>query len=741
MTRPETWRDADRRTVLALEPARWPARGAETESVDVGRLLGAVRRQALIVALLAAAGLAVALATLVTTPPTYTAHASILLDSERAELLDLVSQLPSAIVGDASVQSEVEIMKSRELALRVVDRLNLVETPVPLTTPPSILEQATGAAKGAARAALDLVMPEEPAPVTEAAAETPDPRQRLAETLRQNLDVQRVGRSYVFDVAYTAPTPALAAEITNAYARAYLAYQLEASASAGEAAADWLRGRVDSLREASLDATRALDRFRRDNNLVSVGGRLLGEQQISELMSQLILAEADAARADALARQAESAVAGGAAEAARNLPADDSASSSVTGRLLADYTDAVRERRRVVATFGEDHPEAKRLAAEIARLDALIYDALERRLASARNTAEAAQSRVAALRKGLDSALASNATDENVTSRLAQLEQMDESYRQIYQDYLKRLQQAVQRQSVPIVPARIITEADAPDGQASPQKGKVLAIGLFLGLLGGAGIGTLREVRRNRLDSAQDVRALTGTALLGTLPRRARWGVIASRRGLGRRKGRAMSTKVLDAETSRTLRAIKLAVDAAPGRHGCRTVAFAAARTGEGTTTLAILFASMLARHGFATLLIDADPANGTAAAILGGGNAPDLVTLSGEETFDVAALPRPGPEPLTLVRLSPATDPHAGILHAGTARMTALLEAIGSRFDYVVIDSAAASEGADGDALATATDRVVIVNRRRHGTADEVRAMIDDRDPRTVAGVVLNRG
>ncbi|TGP22932.1 chain-length determining protein, partial [Mesorhizobium sp. M1D.F.Ca.ET.234.01.1.1] len=118
--------------------------------------------------------------------------------------------------------------------------------------------------------------------------------------LQSEVLAQRNGRSYVISIGYQAPDPALATAITKAYADAYLADQLNASFDATERAALWLQGRLTELRESSQQAAMAVEKFRAEHGLsANSDGQLLSDKQLADLNAQLIVAQADTARASA----------------------------------------------------------------------------------------------------------------------------------------------------------------------------------------------------------------------------------------------------------------------------------------------------------------------------------------------------------------------------------------------------------------------------------------------------------
>ena len=59
----------------------------------------------------------------------------------------------------------------------------------------------------------------------------------------------------------------------------------------------WLQDRLDDLRENSLAAALEAEHFRSEHGFTAARGELMSDQQLADLNSQLILAQADAASA------------------------------------------------------------------------------------------------------------------------------------------------------------------------------------------------------------------------------------------------------------------------------------------------------------------------------------------------------------------------------------------------------------------------------------------------------------
>ena len=80
------------------------------------------------------------------------------------------------------------------------------------------------------------------------------------------------------------------AQIANAFADCYLEDQLNSRYFSAQQAATWLQDRMRELNDQSSQADAEVVRFKAKNNIVAAGGKLINDQQLAELNTQLIIA-------------------------------------------------------------------------------------------------------------------------------------------------------------------------------------------------------------------------------------------------------------------------------------------------------------------------------------------------------------------------------------------------------------------------------------------------------------------
>lgn len=580
-------------------------RRTDEGTFDFTKLTRAVRRQLPLITICAGIGMMIAILMALGSIPRFRAIETILLDEERGELLNQVSALPHSVLTDSAVQSEMEIIKSRALAFRVVERLRLHENEDFLNPPVDGTRQVISSVTGVfnpIRSLLTSGAEVESTPDVEVDPQAAA-RDRAAAMLRNNLEVTRIGRSFVIEVVITDFDPARAAAIARAYGDAYMNFQLQSTTELATNAAAWISQRLRVLEQQSLEAESQVQEFRVANNLVQVRGNLLTEQQQSEIASELIRAAAETAQIRARLENFEALIAGPVGDVITVASLETgTGTEAIMAELRADYLSTRRRWTSVVQQFGEDHPQALTLQANMATLEASIGEEVGRAIAAIRASLAIAQSREDSLRNDLEMLSGAVGRDVATMGRLRQLEAISETFATVYRDYLRRFEVTTQQQGFPIASVQVISPAEEPTSPSSPRRKMMLVTGLMLGGLLGAGLGTLREIRPGLLRTGEDVANDCDLPCAGLVPRDVSLDA-------GTSEARVMA---------RTLRRIRQEIDRQPDPvSGGRVIGLAAVERGGNSAALVPALCSILSEHGSRLLVVDAGGADeATTAAI-----------------------------------------------------------------------------------------------------------------------------
>ncbi|MBB2971350.1 Wzz/FepE/Etk N-terminal domain-containing protein [Mesorhizobium sp. RMAD-H1] len=712
--------------------------------IDLEQLLAIARRQAKTVAIVAAIGLMLGIVSLIFSTPYYTAGTSILLDDNLGKLADEPSPMPANAQTDATILSQIAILKSTELAAKVVDRENLTENEIFMNPPRSLFSRV----KSMAESVIGMFAGGEKK--AGSGNGSGGPRMYAASILQSNLNVERQGRSFVIDLNYTSNDPELAGRIARAYADVYLSDQLDANFDATQRATVWLQGRLTELKASSQKAALEVERYRAENGLTAAKGTLVSEQQLSDLNSQFILTQAETARALAQYNQYKSIVDGGPEAAVNNAAVlSDQLNASVISPLRTRYLTISKRLQEITSRYGEDHPQAVSLRTEQQEVGRQIFQELKQATASLRNQYEVAKSRETSLRESLQKVTGETSTANQSLVHLRELEQKSQALSDLYQTYLKRYQEAVQQQSFPIAKARIISVASKPTDPSSPKKKMILAASLLLGLFAGAGIGAWREFRERFFRVGEEVRNVLGVKFLGYLPAISGSGDIASR---GSSDGQGPAPRVtnmmrvaIDSPASafaETLRNAKVAADVVLQGRESKVIGIISALPDEGKSTVAANFAGLLAANGAKTLLIDGDlrnpgltralslaPQKGLVEVVVG--EVPWQSAIKIDSKTKLAILPAVVPRHLS----------HTSEL-ISCAGMSAFLDEARGVFEYIIVDLPPLGPVVDSKAFAPLADGFVMVTEWGVTPRPLVKSMLQSENLITpkILGLILNK-
>lgn len=696
----------------------------------IDRLTGFVRRQYRVFLIVPAVGIILGLLYLLVTPAQYTASATLLIDSSPLRVLQTQQQQVGEVTLDTvQVGSQVEILGSEKIALAVIKQLALADDP-------DFIRKGSGIAGLFA------------APATDATSNAELERTVLDE-FAGHRNISRVERTYALTIAYTSRSPILAARIANAIAEAYINDQLDAKYQTIRRASGWLQDRISELKSEVSSADRAVLEYKEKNRIVDVGSanggtgpgtqsRLIGEQQLTELNSQLSAARASTSEAKARLDRIEQVRKLDVGEAA----VADTLRSEVITRLRNQYLDIAAREANWSSRYGSDHLAAVNLRNQMEELRRNIGAELGRVAASYRSDYEIARTR----EENLEQAVAGLVSEGQVTNRdrlgLTELESAAKIYHSVYDNFLQRYMEVIQQQSFPITDARVITAATPPTRKSKPIGSLVLAIAATLSMIASVGIAALREAVDGVFRTGRQIEQALGVKCLAVIPRFVAPATSgnADGRALARRAhpyaaawrdlpapadGDAtpdaqqyafadpLMRRVLDDHFSaftEAFRAIKVTAELRAATEGNRVIGITSTLQNEGKSTVASNLATLMADSGKRVVLMDADLRNPTLARSLTPQPAAGLMdVLTGrmdlgaavgrECTTGLAILPLVLSEPLI----------HSDEILSSPAFRN-LIDQLRQRFDYVIMDLPPIAPVVDVRAAGAIIDSVVFV-------------------------------
>ena len=646
--------------------------------------------------------------------PLYTASAQVLLDRQKMQVTDMEAVISGLPADSATVDSEVEILKSRALAERVVERLNLMQDPEfnGALREPSFLRWVDP--RFLLRELLALVSAD-PAPVSEEMRARAE-RDGVVSSLLGSLNVTRQRLTYVINLSVTSEQPAKAARIANAYADTYILDQLEAKFDATRQANEWLSRRLGELRQQVQDSERAVEIFRSEQGLESSSGVTVSEQQMSELNAQLILARTGLAEARAKydrARQIRTS--GGSIESMADV-----VQSGTISQLRQKQAELARELANLSSRYGPRHPEVVNAEAQRRDIESQIGSEITRIIGSLQNNVSVAETRVASLEQSLREIRGETGESGQAMVQLRELEREAAANRAVYESFLNRFKETSQQQDLQVPDSRIISPATSPASPSHPRKARSLALALVLSAMLGVGLAFLLEHLDNGMTTARDVEEAL------TLPHLVSVPLVPAEKGPGGKPLKPhdyLIQKPLSA-FSESLRSLRSALQLSNVDNPPKVILFTSALPSEGKTTTSVSFARAAAASGLKVVLVDCDLRHPSVHKTFGLPTpTAGLVELLAERLDPEAVMIEDEKTSLRILPIATGTANPPDLM--ASSQMQLLVERLRGEYDLVVLDSAPVLPVSDSRVLSRIADETVFVVRWSDTPKDAAQAAI----------------
>ncbi len=411
-------------------------------------------------------------------PRLYTASASLVIEAKPDPVS---SMLYGGSTSPALINTQLEVIRSDRVALRVIQNLKLLEM--------TDLRTDWEKKRGGDGSFQDYLV-----------------------TLLQNgleLGVARPG-SNVISIAYRAADARFAAAAANAYMQAYLETAIELRVDPAKQYSGFFNEQSKEAREAMERAQAKLSDFERTNGLlVSDSARVDVEMnRLDQLSTELVQAQTQ--RAETSTRQAQAAT-----NADRMT---EVLSNSAITSLKSELGQAEGKLQELLSRYGENHPQVQTGRATVAEIKQRL--AAETRnvtggVAVSANINRAREGEIrASLEAQRDKLLKLKAVRDEGAALARDVENAKKAYDLVLTRYNQTNLESQNRQSN----ATVISQASPPSKPSSP---KVMA-NLLMGLAGALGLGfgaaLLMEQLDKRVRTPADAITALGLPVIGIMP-------------------------------------------------------------------------------------------------------------------------------------------------------------------------------------------------------------------------------
>lgn len=701
------------------------------EEVDVGidllkKWRAVWHRKWSIVALVLVATMVTILAVFAITP-VYRAAATLMIEEKTAKVLSI--EQVYGVEGAASdyLLTQIELLKSRALAERVVRQLNLTTHPEfdPRQQPEPLIDFDGLFAHLDFNKIVPVTLPgdlEEEGGATEAQI-----FDSVTKAFMRRISVEAQGKSQLVKLQVDMADPRTAALAANAMARGFIESQLEASMEMSMTAANWMNNRLGELRTKLKEAENRLQAFRESENLVDVDGvATISAAELSLTGDRMIDARRQRAEAESQYRQVQAMRGGGWGRLA-TVPA-------VLGHPLiqqfkADEAKAQARVEELSRRYGKLHPSMEAARSELSAASASLRGQVEQVVAGIERNYQLAVANENSLQASFD---ANKSQIQNISRKefkFRELQREVEASRALYDTFLIRLKETTATSDLETANARVVDPAAVPTSPIKPKKVQIVAAGALLALLVGMGMALLLETMNNTVKSTEQLEGRLNIPVLGILP-------------LLKSKERSQMAHMFaidkDKSFSEAIRTIRTGVVLSAVDDPHKVMVITSSIPGEGKSTVSANLAFALGQME-RVLLIDADlrrpslgrsfefPVGTPGLANLIAGTATLEDCIKRVDSIDVIGAGTVPPDPLELL---------------SSPRFAKFLEALKGKYERIIIDSPPTQAVSDAMLLATFANSVIYVVRSASTNIPLVEKGIGQllQNNAPVNGIVLNQ-
>jgi capsular exopolysaccharide synthesis family protein len=469
-----------------------------------------------------------------------------------------------------------------------------------------------------------------------------------------------------------------------------------------------LRGRLAAARREAEAAEASLGRYKVANNLMSVQGGTIAEQQLSNLDQQVALARASEAEATARLQTARQQLARG----SRGDDLGEALGSPVIQQLRSQRAVVSAQVADLSGKYGDRYPQLAASRRQLADIDEQIQGEINRTISNLEAQREVAARRTSSLSGSAGGARSAVAGNNIASIALGGLQLRVETARTNYAQLLNRVNEISAQVATAQSDARVASFAGVPTKPTSPNTPINLLVGSLLAVAAGIGAVFVRQGTDRGIRTLEDVEGRLHLPYLAGLPTLG-----SSVRHVGASDPVSALLDHRESAYVEGYRQLAASVLEAVGSGNVRTIALTSALPDEGKTTASIGLARIMAMNGAKVVLVDADMRRPSVANAMHLRPAAGLQqVLDGDATLDEALIADGGSGLYILPMLrSGSVSPSM----LGNGAFDRLLDELKTRFDLVVLDASPVLPVVDGRLVAKKADSTILLVRWRK-TPDE---------------------
>lgn len=668
-------------------------------------VLALVRRNLLVILGVLASTLVASVTFTMLQTPIFTAQTEIQINDQGDQVLG--NELDATNIANVGwdterfLNTQLDIVKSRGLALRVADKLHLLED----------------------RKFFEAMQAEQPGRSVRPEVK----REQVVKLLRHNMTIELPESSRIATISFSSSNSEVSARIANAFAEEFIQSNLQRRFDSSAYARGFVSEQLDEAKVRLENSERALNAYAREAGLIRQPSTPNSQGQEQSSVTAASLMQLNEAASAAQARRAEAEAKWTAELAAPLLSSQVVLANPTVQSLMTKRSTIASDLQDARSRYLPNHPAVSRLESELAgverqldRAARQVRDSVQAEFAAARAAEDGLKQRVQQLQSA-------TMAEQDRSVRYNILAREADTNRSLYDGLLQRYRELNAAAGIASSNVAIIDRADPPLTPSSPNPLKNLLIGLVGGIAIAGLVVFLRDQLDDRIRVPEDVEEKIQVPLLGVIPLDAQLEPLGS----------------LDdpkSPLSEAYNSLRGSLFHATSMGLPKVLLVTSAQPSEGKTTTCFAIARSMALAGKRALLMDADlrrPSLHRVAKVENTVGLSTLLTSSGP----VSSVTQNSDDPnLSFIPSGPIPQSPTELL--SSPRMAALLEEAARDYDVVIVDCAPVLGLADSPLLSAIVDGVLLVveaDRGRGGALKTAIRRLRSMNP-VILGAVLTK-
>ena len=628
--------------------------------------------------------------------PVYKATCQILIERDNPKVVKIEEVMAIDASSTDYYQTQYEILKSQELAERVIKRLNLYDNKEFNRKPKIGLGTIIAAIRNFIGNAIKNIIGSK----KEQKEYQVDETNQLIKAYLARLDIKPIRKSRLVNISFEAHDPQLAAQIANTHAKLYIEQNLERKFSASKEAVNWLNKRIKEVKEKLEKSEEALRKYKQAHDLVSIDfeeSHNIRVQRLNELNTALMEARTKRIEKENLYRELKRI--SDKPELIESMPAV--VANPLIQQLKAEYIKSKADYSKLSQSYGPEHPKMIRLRSEIKELKNKIASEVKKIARSIETEYRVAKKQEAALNKALEEekkkalALSEKEIQYNVLKREVEIN------RTLYESLLKRAKETNITEDLPVSNVSIVDPARIPDVPFKPKKRLNILLAMVVGLTMGIGLAFFLEYLDDTIKTPEEVERYLKIPFLGYIGKV----IIAKDNPYS---PDLVALKEPKSHIAEMLRNVRTNILFSTSNFPRKALLVTSSTQGEGKTFLTINLGISLAQMGKRVVVIDADLRKTRIHRTFGLKKHPGLTeVLTGNHGLE-SVIQDTKVENLKIIPCGTIPPNPAELL--SSEAMKDLIDRLKEQFDFVLFDSPPVMSVTDPTILANLADGVIIV-------------------------------